>query len=64
MIEEIEELETDSQLGIFQTPNLGVLHDGEVGIEIVRIAEAVASLSKSHRAAAARAGTPRQISRH
>ena len=48
MIEEVEELETDPQHSIFPARDLGVFHDAEIGIEIARIAEAVASLSKGN----------------
>src|ERR1700722_4122408 len=56
MVEEIKELETDSQNGILPTRDLGILHDAKIGIEIARIAEPIAPLCKrNHRPVAARA---------
>lgn len=48
MIEDVKELETNFQYSIFPTRNLRVLHDAEIGIEIVRIAETVTTLSEGN----------------
>ena len=48
VVEEVEELKPDSQHGIFPTRNFRVLGDGEVGIEVPRCAEVIASLGERH----------------
>jgi len=46
VIEKIKELQTETQHHFVSTDDARVLHDCEVGIEIARIAETVASLCK------------------
>ena len=53
MVEEVKELKTDSQRSTLPSRNLGDLHDAEIGIEIVRIAETIPSLSEGNRGTAA-----------
>ena len=53
MIEEVEELETDTQHALFPARNPSVLHDGEVGIEVAWPAEVIASLGEVYSGAVA-----------
>jgi hypothetical protein len=48
VIEKIKELDTNTQYHFVSTDKARVLHDREVGIEIARIAETVASLSEGN----------------
>ena len=48
MVEEVKELKTDAQHAVLPSGDFCVLHDAEIGIEIVRIAEAVAALSEGN----------------
>lgn len=61
MVESVIELNTDFQHDIFPTTDLRVLHNAEICIEIVRIAEVIASLSEGNQGTSAGASRARQV---
>ena len=53
MVEEVEELKTEAQLGTLPARDFRILHDREVHIDVARSAVAIAALRKGHARAAA-----------
>src|SRR5215813_10970816 len=62
VVEEIVELEANSQSSIFPSGNRRLFHDGKIGIEVTRCPETISSLGKGHCRTATWAGWARQVS--
>src|SRR5260370_22939661 len=57
MVKEVEKLETEAQRGPFPTRNSCVLHDCEIGIDVMRAAKAIAALGERDRRTVTNAGS-------